>query len=257
MSNSTELSTSNQFTSVLASELDRVRDALPIGFNSIQYTLNAKDFVNGKDDLIKFARQHGAAQIIACFVKGAYLGLDAMNGECYMIPYGSTLQFMSSYRGMAKMAKKYSQRRIRDIYAKVVREGDEYEEGVDNGEPYVKFHPKNFNDAPIEGAFAVCIFEDGGKLTESMSVKAIEACRKQSKAQNSPAWSKFWEEMAKKTVIRRLCKNITIDMNSQAREAFEAGTEIETDAAKIAEKEIAESENSLPFDIEDVEEVIE
>ena len=184
-------------------------------------------------------------------MRGAYLGLDALNQEMYLIPYGKTLQFMSSYKGMVKMAQKYSQRPIKSIYAKVVRDGDEYEEVIYNGEPSVNFKPKPFNDGEIRGAFAVCIFADGGSVVESMSHKDIESCRRMSKAKNSPAWSQFWTEMAKKTVLRRLCKSISIDMDAQAKEMFEAGTEIETDAAEIAKKEISENENSMPFEIDE------
>ena len=251
---SNELSTSNQFSLTLQTKLEQCKDALPADFNTARFVQNSLALLNGNDSLIKFSQQHGTAQVIAGLMRGAYLGLDALNAECYLIPYGSTLQFMSSYRGMIKLAEKYSQRKIKSIYAKVVREGDEYEEGIEYGEPYVKFVPKRFNDGEVEGAFAVCLFEDGGKMIESMSKKAIETCRRQSKAKNSPAWSQFWEEMAKKTVLRRLCKSISIDMDAEARSAFESGTEVETDTAEIAKKEIAENENSTPFEVD--EEVI-
>lgn len=251
MANSTELSTSNQFTVALESELNRVQEALPVGFNSTQYILNARDFLNGNDSLIKFAKQYGTGQIIAGFVKGAYLGLDAMHEECYLVPYGSTLQFMSSYHGMVKLAKKFSQRSIKDIYAKIVREGDEFEEVVVNGEQSVNFKPIPFSKSPIIGVFAVCIFEDGGTIVETMGEADVEKCRKMSKAQNSPAWSKFWEQMARKTVVRRLCKNITLDMNARVMEAFNSGTEIETDPTEIARKDIEENENLSDFIIDD------
>ena len=124
----------------------------------------------------------------------------------YLVPYGQTLNFMASYKGMVKMAEKYSQRKIRSIYAKLVRDGDGFEETIENGEPTVKFSPVPFSNAEIIGAFAVCNFADGGSLVETMSKAEIEPCRKKSRASNSPAWSQFWGEMAKKTVINRACK---------------------------------------------------
>ena len=168
------------------------------------------------------------------------MGLDALNQEMYLVPYGQTLNFMASYKGMVKMAEKY-----------LVRDGDGFEETIENGEPTVKFSPVPFSNAEIIGAFAVCNFADGGSLVETMSKAEIETCRKKSRASNSPAWSQFWGEMAKKTVLRRLCKQISIDMDSSAREMFDSGTEIETDPYEQSKKDIEEQSTATEFYIEE------
>ena len=124
-----------------------------------------------------------------------------------------------------------------------MREGDEFEEIIDHGEPSINFKAVPFNNAPAIGVFAVCQYKDGGMVYEVMSRDDVEQCRKSSKAKNSPAWNQFWPEMAKKTVLRRLCKNLSIDMDAKAAEAFDAGMEIETDPKKQAENEIAENAN--------------
>jgi len=253
-----EISTSDKFSVALTTELQGVKDALPQDFNIPRFVQNSIALLNGNDTLVKFANQNknGLSQIKAGLMRGAFLGLDALNQEMYLIPYGSTLQFMPSYKGMVKMAQKYSQRTIKSIYAKLVREGDEFEETIVNGEPSVNFKALPFNNNEVIGAFAVCLFHDGAAVVESMSKSEIETCRKQSKAKNSPAWSQFWGEMAKKTVLRRLCKNISIDMDAYAKSAFEAGTEMETDVQELAKREIAENENSDPFVIDGDAEVI-
>ena len=80
-----------------------------------------------------------------------------------------------------------------------------------------------------------------------MSAEEVEQCRRQSKAQNSPAWKNFTSEMAKKTVLRRLAKSLPIDMDARAVEMFDSGTEIETDAKELAQREIEENANSEEF----------
>lgn len=57
--------------------------------------------------------------------------------------------------------------------------------------------------------------------------------------------------MARKTVMRRLCKSITLNMDSEAQKMFNAGTEIETDPAELAAEEIRENANNeeLVFDV--------
>ncbi len=242
---------SNQFSLSLQTELENTRGALPDNFNIQRFVTNSVALLNGNESLIKFYNQYGAAQIKAGLLRGAYLGLDALNQEMYLVPYGSTLQFMTGYRGMVKMALKYSQRPIANIYAKELHEGDEYEEVIEDGvikpKPVLNFSNR---DNPIVGVFAVCRFEDGEVLTEVMTRKEIEKCKAQSKAKNSPAWNQFFGEMARKTVLRRLCKNISIDMDVQTREAFNTGTEIETDPYEQSKKDIAEQSVSQDFLIE-------
>ena len=147
---------------------------------------------------------------------------------------------------------KYATRPINTIYAKVVKEGDEFIEEIVNGQPSITFRPKPFNNGNMIGCFAVCLYKDGGMVYEVMSAEDVAQCRKSSKAQNSPAWSKFGLEMAKKTVLRRLAKSISIDMDENVADAMNAGLEIETDEKVLADREIAENGNTeeLAIDVE-------
>ena len=186
-----EVSTQNQFSLSLQTALEESRDALPADFNIARFVQNSIALLNGNESLIEFGKKYGTAQIKAGLLTGAYQGLDAFNQEMYLVPYGSKLNYMPSYKGMVKMAIKNSQKPVKSIYAKLVREGDEFEEVIVKGEPSVNFKAIPFSTAPIIGAFAVCLFEDGGAIVETMSEADIEKCRKQSKAKNSPAWSQF------------------------------------------------------------------
>lgn len=245
-----ELVTRDTFSTALTTELESNSAALPADFNIPRFVQNSLALLNGNEALQKFANQHGTAQIKAGLMRGAYLGLDSLNSEMYLVPYGSQLNFMQSYKGDVKMVKKYSQRPIKDIYAKLVREGDEFSEEIINGNPAVNFRPLPFNDNPVIGAFAVCLYEDGGMVYDTMSLKDLENTRSASKASNSPAWKKFTGQMYLKTVLHRLCKHLSIDMDAQAREAFDAGTEIETDVREQVKNEIEEEANQVEFDFD-------
>lgn len=242
-----EIAKKDTFSVQLMDALNDQKEALPADLNIPRYVQNAVALLNGNDVLAKFAKEHGTSQIKAGLMRGAFLGLDALNQELFLIPYGSTLNFMPSYKGMIKMATKYATRPIKSIYAKAVREGDEFEEIIVNGEPSINFKARPFNNAPIIGVFAVCQYKDGGIQYEVMSRDDVEQCRKMSKARNSPAWAGFWDQMALKTVLRRLAKSLPIDMDAKAIEAFDAGTEIETDAKELAQREIEEKANSEEF----------
>ena len=234
----------SNFSIVLTDKLDSVSDALPKDFNKARFVQNALALVNENPNIAKYGQQ----KIMAGLLKGAYLGLDFYSKECYLVPYGNDLNYQTDYRGAKKLAKKYSIRPIKDIYAKLVHDGDLFEEKIIGGEQSFDFKPKPFNDGKIIGAFAVVLYTDGGMAYDTMSLADLENTRKASKASNSPAWKNFTGEMYKKTVLHRLCKHIELDFeNPTQQNMFLSGMEIETDQQKIAENEIAENANSVDF----------
>ena len=234
----------SNFSIVLADKLDSVSDALPKDFNKARFVQNALALVNENPNIAKYGQQ----KIMAGLLKGAYLGLDFYSKECYLVPYGNDLNYQTDYRGAKKLAKKYSIRPIKDIYAKLVHEGDLFEEKIIGGEQSFDFKPKPFNDGKIIGAFAVVLYTDGGMAYDTMSLADLENTRRSSNASNSPAWKNFTGEMYKKTVLHRLCKHIELDFeNPTQQNMFLSGMEIETDQQKIAENEIAENANSVDF----------
>ena len=248
-----EVATKDSFSTMLTTELENNKAALPADFNITRFVQNGLALLNGNDVLREFAQKYGTTQIKQGLLRGAYLGLDFLNADAYLVPYGKTLNFMQSYKGDVKMVKRYSKRPIRDIYAKLVRQGDEFCESIINGQPSIDFKPLPFSDEPIIGAFAVCLFEDGGMVYDTMSLKELENTRSASKAKNSPAWSRFTGQMYLKTVLHRLCKHLTVDMDAQAKEAFDAGTEIETDVREQVKNEIREEANQIEFDPDEFE----
>lgn len=203
----------------LKNELNINTDALPEKFNQSRFILNSISLLKSK---LSDYNNITPESVYLALAKGAYLGLDFFNGECYAIPYGGEVNFQTDYKGEIKLAKIYSRNPIKDIYAKNVREGDFFEEVIECGKQAVNFRPKPFSDGKIIGTFAVVLFEDGSMMYDTMSVKEIEDIKNNfSKAKNSKAWSATPGEMYKKTVLRRLCKLIDLDFSSQQRLAYE------------------------------------
>lgn len=237
-----EVATKDSFSFALTTQLETINDALPNGFNKTRFVQNAIALLNDNADLQKYGR----SQLMMGLMKGATLGLDFFSKEAYLVPYGNKLQYQTSYTGSVKLAKKYSIRPIKDIYAKIVRGGDEFEELIEHGEQTINFKPKAFNNGKVVGAFAVCLFKDGGIQYDTMSLSELENTRKHSKASNSPAWKDFTEEMYKKTVLKRLCKHIEIDFeNTEQLRVYDEETAVETDPKIIAEQQIAEEANQV------------
>lgn len=206
--------------------------ALPKGFNQTRFLQNCMTVLQDTYGIEKCS----AISVARTMLKGAFLDLDFFNKECYAIPYGGQLQFQTDYKGEIKLALKYSINPIKDIYAKLVREGDIFDETIIQGQQTVNFTPKPFSNAPIIGAFAVVLFQDGRMIYETMSVEDMEKIKtnfaqKSSKTgEYSKAWTITTGEMYKKTVLRRLCKLIQLQFDSvEQKKAFDeaSGMEVE------------------------------
>ena len=208
--------------------------ALPSDFNQQRFVQNALAAVAGNPDLARFT----PASLAQPIMRGAMLGLDFFNKEAYLVPYGQTVQFQPSYTGLVKLAKKYGD--VADVKAELVREGDVFDYSMENGVPRFSFEPKPFNDGAIVGAFAVATMNDGSVRVERMTKRQLDNAKMMSKSQGGTAWKLFSDEMYRKTVVRRLCKNITIDFeNVEQARAFRE---------EIEDREPAAAVN--PFDVE-------
>ncbi|WAT31785.1 recombination protein RecT [Pseudomonas sp. GXZC] len=162
-------------------------------------------------ELVKCEQQSFLGAVIQC----AQLGLEPGNtlGHAYILPYGKQAQLIIGYRGMIDLARRSGQ--IISISARTVREGDyfEYEFGLD--ENLVHRPIETTQPGAVTHVYAVARLKDGGRQFEVMSHAQIEDVRAQSKAAKSGPWVTHWEEMAKKTVIRRLFKYLPVSVEIQ------------------------------------------
>lgn len=164
------------------------------------------------------------ASLMGCVMQAAQLGLEPGSalGHCYLLPFGNgksrsgqpNAQLIIGYRGMLDLARRSGQ--IQSFSAFTVHEGDEfhYELGL---RPDIKHIPSDLADRdikPVTHVYAVANLKDGGVQFEVMSRAAIEAVRAQSKAGKNGPWVTHWDEMAKKTVLRRLFKYLPISIET-------------------------------------------
>ena len=150
------------------------------------------------------------------------LGLEPSGslGHAYLIPFGNgkdsqgrpNIQLIIGYRGMLDLAKRSGQ--ISSISARAVYENDDfnYSYGL---EETVHHIPASGERGELTHVYAVARMKDGGVQFEVMSVFDVEKVKKASKASASGPWVTYYEEMAKKTVIRRLFKYLPISIEMQ------------------------------------------
>lgn len=134
------------------------------------------------------------------------LGLEPDGRRAHLIPYGNVCQLIVDYKGLVELAMRSGN--VANIHADVVCDNDEFV--YDRGQ--ITKHAINFREkrGNVFAAYATVRFKDGTEKTEVMNKEEIEAIRKRSKAGNDGPWVTDWNEMAKKTVFRRLSKWITL-----------------------------------------------
>jgi recombinational DNA repair protein RecT len=161
-------------------------------------------------------------------------GLDFGNKEVYVIPYKNNktgkveLTTPISADGLVKLAKLYAiGRKIVDFKRFYVREGDEfsYWETSSGGTEW-EYKPKMFNENKVRGFVTIIVYEDGKSDVLITTHEDVAKRRAVSKASNSPAWTKFPNEMGMAKAVRRHMKKVDIALPQEfADEDFEPITE--------------------------------
>lgn len=190
-------------------------------------------------------------------------GLSPVKKQCYFIPYGNQLKLSKSYLGNIAATKRL--KGVKDVFAEIIYEGDEFEYEIDleTGLKKITKHEQNFMNidiTKIKGAYAVIIREDEPNYVEVMNINQIKNSWNQGSMKGqSGAHKNFTDQMCKKTVINRACKNFldTSDDSDILVEAINNTEQIENEEIQndnvIAdiEYEIKENANTEVIDIED------
>lgn len=200
--------TASKVNSMLKTNRKAIMDTLPQGFN---YDRMCRSVINAVSTTPELAKCN-AASIFLSTVRAFSLGLEP-NGalaEGYLVPFWNSkkqtneAQFMPGYRGLISLARRSG--KIANIYAQAVYSEDVFE--VELGTERKIVHKPNFLKPRGEAVCYYAVFQgtDGYSDFEVMTVEEIEKVRLASKSGNSGAWKMWTEEMAKKTVLRRLLK---------------------------------------------------
>lgn len=149
---------------------------------------------------------------LGAMMQAAQLGVEPNTplGQAYLIPFRNKgvleCQFQLGYKGLIDLA--YRSGAVKDIQAHEVYENDtfEYELGLT---PILKHKPAMKNRGEVIAYYAIYHTKDGGYGFEVMSKEDIqkhaEGYSQSYKSTYSP-WTNNFDEMAKKTVIKKCLK---------------------------------------------------
>lgn len=183
---------------------------------------------------------------LGAMMTSAQLGLEVNTplGQAYLLPYDNRkkgiteCQFQLGYKGLIDLA--YRSGEVSIIQAHEVYENDdfEYELGM---EPKLRHIPAKINRGKVICYYAMFRTKDGGYGFDVMSVEDIQAhARKYSKAYGSGPWQTNFDEMAKKTVLKKVLKYAPLksDFVRAAAQDESIKTEIDADMYSVPAEEI-------------------
>lgn len=148
------------------------------------------------------------SSVLSSTIMAVQLGLDVghASGQSYLIPFKQTCTFILGYKGMIRLLYRGSNA---TVCAHAVFQNDEFDHqyGTD---PYIHHKPAPENRGPFTHAYAVCKKFEEFKV---LSKETIDGIKK-----NTDIWRDRYNEMAKKTAIRALCKYLP--MNAEIQKAI-------------------------------------
>lgn len=152
------------------------------------------------------------ASVFAAVIQASQLGLRiGVNGEAYLIPYKEEAQLQIGYQGLLELVRRSGL--VEQIGCYIAYERDDCRIRL-GSDPDVEHTPYLDGDrgAP-KVVYAVAKLKGGGKHIEYMTIDEIR--RIEARSQNvinaqrygkKTPWDTDWEEMARKTMARRICK---------------------------------------------------
>ena len=165
----------------------------------------------------KMLQQCTPASVYAGIIQASQLGLEiGVMGQAYLVPYQNRkagtveAQLIPGYKGLISLARRSGE--VTSIETHIVYEMDEFELQL-GIETKVRHIPNLDGDrGRARLVYGVARFKDGGHHFEWMSLSEVEKIRARSKAANSGPWVTDYEQMVRKTLIRRMANYLPMSI---------------------------------------------
>ena len=168
------------------------------------------------------------SSLMGCIITAAELGLEPGGalGHAYLVPFKGQCTLIIGYRGFVDLMRRSGQ--LSTIRAVVVHEKDEFT--IKEGPEQVIEHRPFLTGDPglLRFVYAVAKLKDGSYQADFMTRAQVDAIKARSRSSSDGPWVTDYEEMAKKTVIRRIAK--LLPLSPETRDAVEKDDEDYIDA---------------------------
>lgn len=148
-------------------------------------------------------------------------GLEPDGRLAHLIPYGNAVTVIFDYKGLVTLALRNG---AEAVYADKVCEADVFDAIVENGIKKLT-HKPDFRKARGDVVCYYAVIQRGGITDwEVMTTEEVDAIRNRSKAGKNGPWVTDYDEMAKKTVLRRMSKRW--DLLPEIRDVINADDDV-------------------------------
>ena len=198
--------------------LDAVKKSLPKHLTADRFVRIAIMAVTRQPKLMQCEQ----AGLLGALMQLSQFGLEPDGRRAHLIPFNNRkknvveCQLIIDYKGIAELAMRSGL--VSYLHADVVCENDVFEENM--GEIVTHQIDRRKPRGKVYAAYALCRFKDGTAKADVMTFDEVEAIRKRSRSGSDGPWVTDWNEMAKKTVFRRLSK--WLPLSAEIREVVEA-----------------------------------
>lgn len=203
--------------------------ALPPQMPAEKFQRVAITAVNKNPDLLKCNR----SLLYGTFMLAAQDGLLPDGREGAIVLYGDKPQWMPMVGGLLKKIRNSGE--LKSLVCEVVYHNDRFERWIDEKGEHMRHDPMTFGErGEITGVYALAMTKDDGVYIEVMTKDEVEKVRSVSKAKGAGPWTQWWDQMAKKTVIRRLSKRLP--MSTDLEDVIRRDDEMFDADAKVVEE---------------------
>ena len=202
-------------TAALVDNKSRLEAALPPHIKVGDFVRLALTEIQRNPKLMECTEQ---SVFLACMEAARLGAIPGTLGHGWLIPRRikgqMTANFHPGYRLFIDLARRSGE--VVRVEAHVVYENDDFD--LAYGTSPILVHKPNLTADPGRalGAYAVAHLREGGVQVEFMTTEEIEKARAAG-ASDSPAWTHWWSEMAKKVVLKRASKLWPLAVEDQRR----------------------------------------
>lgn len=191
--------------------------------------------------------------IMGAIIQAAEEGVDFSFGQGWLVQYNtkkkmpgggevwvSECQYQRGYRGLIKLVRNSGE--ISDIQAHPIYRNDVF--FLRRGDDAKFVHEPNlFDPGELIGFYCYALNSDGERHVEVMTVDAVNKVRSRSKSKDNGPWVTDYEEMGRKTVVKRACKYLPISV--EAKRSIQEEDEREFEDASTIELNLGEAKTSV------------
>lgn len=144
--------------------------------------------------------------LVSAVMTAASLGLEVggAKGHGYLVPYNGEVKFMPGYRGLIQLARQSGQ--VTSISVHIVYDRDTFDLQLGVDETITHKPLLEGDRGKPRFVYGVARFTDGSHHFDWMTIDQVEKIRKLSKQANAGPWKDHYDEMVRKTMVRRLAK---------------------------------------------------